>query len=162
MALVGIVAKKQDIKSIERQIKNESIKIIEVKNENIEHLKNVKFDEIIVLKNIKLDDKTYKYMKQIMSNVNYLIINSDIDIEFDKNQIDIPIKMITFGFNSKATITISSIKEDKIVVCIQRNIEKINKQIIEVQEKEVKIDSQKDKKIYNNLSVFIINQLHNS
>ena len=100
-------------------------------------------------------------MKQIMSNVNYLIINSDIDIEFDKNQIDIPIKMITFGFNSKATITISSIKEDKIVVCIQRNIEKINKQIIEVQEKEVKIDSQKDKKIYNNLSVFIINQLHN-
>lgn len=161
MALVGIVAKKQDIKSIERQIKNESIKIIEVKNENIEHLKNVKFDEIIVLKNIKLDDKTYKYMKQIMSNVNYLIINSDIDIEFDKNQIDIPIKMITFGFNSKATITISSIKEDKIVVCIQRNIEKINKQIIEVQEKEVKIDSQKDKKIYNNLSVFIINQLHN-
>lgn len=161
MALVGIVAKKQDIKSIERQIKNESIKIIEVKNENIEHLKNIKFDEIIVLKNIKLDDKTYKYMKQIMSNVNYLIINSDIDIEFDKNQIDIPIKMITFGFNSKATITISSIKEDKIVVCIQRNIEKINKQIIEVQEKEVKIDSQKDKKIYNNLSVFIINQLHN-
>lgn len=161
MALVGIVAKKQDIKSIERQIKNESIKIIEVKNENIEHLKNVKFDEIIVLKNIKLDDKTYKYMKQIMSNVNYLIINSDIDIEFDKKQIDIPIKMITFGFNSKATITISSIKEDKIIVCIQRNIEKINKQIIEVQEKEVKIDSQKDKKIYNNLSVFIITQLHN-
>ena len=51
--------------------------------------------------------------------------------------IEKPIKIITFGFNTKATITISSVKEEKIIVCLQRYIEKINGEIIDTQEKEI-------------------------
>ena len=80
---------------------------------------------------------------------------------FNKIKIEKPIKLITFGFNSKATITISSIKEEKIIVCLQRDIQRFDNKIIETQEKEIKINKGKVKKIYNELVVFIIKELHN-
>ena len=72
---------------------------------------------------------------------------------------DKPVKVITFGFNSKSTITISSVKDDKIIVCIQREIEKLNGEILESQEKKIIVLNNKN--IYNNLVVFIIKELHN-
>ena len=69
------------------------------------------------------------------------------------------IKLITFGFNSKSTITISSVNEDKIIVFIQRDIEMLDGEILESQEK--KIVAPNPKKIYNSLVVFIIKELHN-
>ena len=87
-------------------------------------------------------------------------MNGDIEIELLK-KIDIqkPIKLITFGFNSKSTITISSVKDEKIIVCIQRDIEKADGKFLEIQEKEIR--STECKKIYNKLAVFIIKELHN-
>ena len=41
--------------------------------------------------------------------------------------------------------------------CIKTN----NKEIIETQERVLEIDNQKNKKIYNKLVVFIIEELHN-
>lgn len=162
MSLIGIIAKKKDIQAIRKEIDNK-IEIIEIREETIENLKNIKFDEIIYLENIKMKKQAYKYLSNIISKVKYLIINGDIEIESLKEiEIKEPIKLITFGFNTKATITISSVKEEKVIICIQRNIEKEDKQIIETQEKEIQIDKQKSKKIYNNLAVFIIEQLHNS
>ena len=99
-------------------------------------------------------------MKEIISNTKYLIINGDVEIEILKYiKIEKPIKLITFGFNSKSTITISSVKDEKIIVCFQRDIEKTNGEILERQEKE--IISKGNKNIYNNLVVFIIKELHN-
>ena len=89
-------------------------------------------------------------------------MNADVNIEiFHKIEIVKPIKLITFGFNSKATITISSIKEEKVIICLQRNIQKSDNEIIESQEKEMEINKKSDKKIYNELAVFIIKELHN-
>ena len=45
-------------------------------------------------------------------------------------KIEKPIKLITLGFNSKSTITISIIKDDKMIECVQRDIEKINGEIV--------------------------------
>ena len=50
-----------------------------------------------------------------------------------------PVKVVTFGFNSKATISISSVNDEKIIVCLQRNLKKIDNTIIESHEKEIKI-----------------------
>ena len=97
-------------------------------------------------------------MNEIISKVKYLIINGDIEIDALR-KIEKPIRLITFGFNSKSTITISSVKDEKIIVCIQRDIEKLNGEILECQEKQIII--QDNKKIYNNLAVFIIKELHN-
>lgn len=162
MSLIGIIAKKKDIQLIRNEIETDKIKIIEIKDESIENLKNIKFDEIIFMQDINLNQKTYKYMEEIISKVRFLIINGDMGMEgLNEVKIEKPIKLITFGFNQKATITVSSIKEDKIVICLQRNIEKEREKIIEVQEKEIEITKTRNKKIYNNLVVFIIKELHN-
>lgn len=160
MPLVGIIAKRREIQAIKKEIKEKNIEIIEITKESIKNVRNIVFEEIIFLQNINLEDNEYKYMKDIISNTKYLIINGDIEIDILKNiKIEKPIKLITFGFNSKSTITISSVKDEKIIVCLQRDIEKINGEILESQEKE--IISKENKNIYNNLVVFIIKEFHN-
>jgi len=161
MSLIGIVAKKKDINAIRKEIKDKNIEIIEITKESIKNINHIKLEEIVFLQNIKLETQEYKYMNEILSNTRFLILNSDIEIEIlSELQIDKPIKLITFGFNSKSTITISSVKDEKIIVYIQRDIETVDGEILEMQEKE--IISKDIKKIYNNLVVFIIKELHNA
>ena len=160
MPLIGIVAKKKDIQAIKNELKESNVEIIEITKDSVKNLKNITFEEVIFLEDISLDEDEYKYMDEIISKAKYIIFNSDIEIKILKQiEIQKPIKCITFGFNSKSTITISSVKDEKVIVCIQRDIEKINGKIIEIQEKEIL--SKNTKKIYNNLVVFIIKELHN-
>ena len=160
MPLIGIIAKKKDFQAIKKEIVERNIDIIQITKESIKNIKNIKFDEIVFLQNINFEEEEYKYMNEIISKTKYLIINGDIQIDILKKvKIEKPIKLITFGFNSKSTITISSVNNEKILICIQRDIEKINGEILESQEKQ--IISKDTKKIYNNLVVFIINELHN-
>ena len=160
MPLVGIVAKNREIQSIRKEIKGKNIEIIEITKEGIKNIRNIKFEEIIFLQNINLAEEEYKYMNEIISNAQYLVLNGDIEIDILKKiHLQKPIKLITFGFNSKTTITISSVNDEKIIVCLQRDIEKSNGEILESQEQQ--IIYQNSKNIYYNLVVFIINELHN-
>ncbi len=160
MILIGMIANNKDVQEIKRIIADNNIKIININEESIKNIKNVKFDEIIVMKNIKLKKEEYKYMNDIIVNTKYMIVNADMEIDFLKElKIQKPIKLITYGFNSKATITISSIKEEKMMICVQRNIKKENDEIIEA--KEVEINDPKSKKTYTNLIIFITKELHN-
>lgn len=160
MPLIGIIANKKDIQVIKKSINTEQVKIMEITKESLENIKNVKFNEIIIMKGIHLTEIQNRNLNEILRKVKYLIINGDIIIH-DLEKIKEPIKVITFGFNSKSTVTISSIKENKIIICIQRKIEKPNKEIIEEQEKEIEIYTKINQKVYNNLAVFIIKELHN-
>ena len=72
-------------------------------------------------------------LKQILKNTKYLIINSDIYTKLDMIT-NINIAVITYGYNLKATVTASSINEEKILLCIQRNIKVDNKTGIEPKE----------------------------
>ncbi len=162
MSLIGIIGKKKDIQLIKNETNNIESKIIQLNKESIKNLKNIKFNEIIFMEDIEIDQQEYKYFEELINRVNYLIINADIRIEIlSKISINIPIKLITYGFNPKSTITISSIKEEKIIVSIQRELISANNKKIEIQEKEIDISQKKDKKVYTNLVVFIIKQLHN-
>ena len=123
MPLIGIIAKKRDIQAIKKELQESNIKVIEITKKAIENVKNVSFEEIIILEDINLKLEEYKYMKEIITKSKYLILNGDIKIKIlEEIKVQKPIKVITFGFNSKATITISSIKEEKIIVCLQRDI----------------------------------------
>ena len=160
MPLIGIVAKKKDVQAIKNELKGSNVEIIEITKQCVKNLKNITFEEVIFLEDISLNTDEYKYMNEIISKAKYIIFNSDIKMKiFKQIEIQKPVKFITFGFNSKSTITISSIKEEKVIVCIQRNIEKINGKILEIQEKEIL--SKNTRKIYNYLVVFIIKELHN-
>ena len=160
MPLIGIIANKKDIKAIKNSIQKNNIEIVEITKDSIENIKNIKFDEIIVMKKIHITEDQNKKLNDIVSKAEYLIINADINIE-PKEPIKNPIKVITFGFNSKSTITISSVKENKIIIYIQRKIEKNNKEIIDEEEKEIRVHAKSNDKIYNNLVVFILKELHN-
>ena len=59
MSLIGIVAKKKDIQLIKKEIDTSKIEIIEITKESIENLKNIKFDEIIFIEDIKSEIKDY-------------------------------------------------------------------------------------------------------
>ena len=160
MLFIGVIAKKKDVQSIKKDIKEKEIEIIEIKENNIENLKNIKFEEIIFLNDINLKENEYIFMKELVQNSKHLVINTDISINIlRKIGIEKPIKIITFGFNSKATITISSVKDNKAIIFIQRDIMITGEKRIETQEKEIKIED--NEKIYNKIVTFIIKELHN-
>ena len=139
MPLIGIVAKKKDIKDIKRKL-GENYELIELTNESI----------------INLTEEEYKFMREIINKTKYILINSDVKIKIPEN---ILIKIITFGFNSKSTIMISSVKENYIIISVQREIEKLNGDIIENQEKKIEIELNKKSSIYNEIINFLIKEL---
>ena len=61
--------------------------------------------------------------------------------------------LITYGFNSKASITISSVTEDEALICVQRNISNKNG-TIEIQE--VKFENSNNYNIYDLIIFFIL------
>ncbi|PKM94127.1 MAG: hypothetical protein CVU84_11745 [Firmicutes bacterium HGW-Firmicutes-1] len=65
-------------------------------------------------------------------NLKYLIINIDLHAKFDLSAYE-GYKVITVGFNKKASVTVSSVEDEEIVFCIQREID-LSSQIIEPQE----------------------------
>ena len=162
MPLVVIIAKKRDFQIIKKELQKYNIELVLISKKSIRNVSKIFFEEIIVLEDINLETSEYEFMSEVVLKTKYLIINADIEIKILKYlKTDNPIKVITFGFNSKATITISSVNEEKIIVCLQRNLERLDNEIIEAQEKEIKIFQNANKKIHNRLAVFIIKELHN-
>ena len=80
MPLIGIVARKKDIKDIKRKL-GENYELIELNSESIKNLKNIKFDEIIYNKDINLTEEEYKFMREIINKTKYILINSDEKIK---------------------------------------------------------------------------------
>lgn len=137
MPFVGILSDKKNEKEFNKllteRLQKEQIKtdIICINNNSIDNLKNVKFDTILIDKEdiSKYEEK----LKNILKDANYLIINSDLmkDVNILK---DLNLSVITYGFNSKATITASSIEDGNNILCLQRNIKASSGEIIEQQE----------------------------
>ncbi len=162
MPLVGIIAKKRDFKAIKKEMQKYNIELIQINKESIKNVTKIFFEEIIILEDINLMPNEYEFMNEVVSKTKYLIINADIELNILRYiKMENPVKVVTFGFNSKATISISSVNDEKIIVCLQRNLKKIDNTIIESQEKEIKIFQDTDKKVHNKLVVFIIKELHN-
>ena len=139
MSLIGIIAKKKDIKEIKNNL-DIVYEVIEINNKSIENLKNIKFEQIIINKDLVLNKQEEEYIKKLINTTKYIIINADINIPILNNiEIDKPLKIITYGFNSKSTISISSVKEDYIILSIQKEIEKLNNEKIENQEKKIEL-----------------------
>ena len=161
MYLIGIIAKKKDIKEIKNNL-DIVYEVIEINNKSIENLKNIKFEQIIINKDLALNKQEEEYIKKLINTTKYIIINADINIQILNNiEIDKPLKIITYGFNSKSTISISSVKEDYIILSIQREIEKLNNEKIENQEKKIELIKGENNNIYIKIIKFIIKELHN-
>ena len=158
MPFVGIISKENDSNFIKNAIsknsKENNFEIININKKSIGNIKNVKFDVLVICENIEKILKNSSYLEEIIKKADYIIVNSDVkeNLSILKN---VETNIVTYGFNAKATITISSIKEEKTMVCIQRKINGINN-IIEEQDFNIEIEKNNVNKLYNVLVIFTI------
>ena len=158
MPFVGIISKEKDINFIKNAVnknsKENNFEIININKKSLENIKNVKFDILVICENIENMIKNSLYLEEIIKKANYIIINSDVkeNLAILKNA---ETNIITYGFNAKSTITISSIKEEKIMICIQRKISGV-KNVIEEQDFNIEIEKNNTNKLYNILVIFTV------
>ncbi len=158
MPFIGVFAKENDNNFIKNIIcKNSKMKKFEVfniNNKSLENLKNVKFDVLIIKEDISKLIEESNYIENMIEKATYIIVNSDIKgnrILVEKNK-----NIITYGFNINSDITISSIKEDTIMMCVQNKIQDISDKTIEEQEIVIKVKKHNINKLYNLMVVFTV------
>lgn len=160
MSIIGIIAKEKRVNQIKKQIQKENLNIefVCINNKSIKNVRNIKFEIIIIEDSLIKLQENKEYMKYIMKNSKYILLNSDINIS-EEDFKDIELKILTYGLKQKATITISSIKEEKILISIQRAFKNFKEKIIEQKEISVELDDNSDKNMYNLLIKLAIMEL---
>ena len=155
MFFVGIITNQKN----EAYIKKELLKIgieknvIFINEKNITNVKNVKFETLII--DDKVENKTQ--LRKIIEGAKYIILNSDIPIDLELMD-NLNLTVITYGFNNKATFTVSSIEENNIIICLQRIIYNKNNEVVEPQEFKLEVPENVEKHIA--IFVYIINILY--
>ncbi len=114
-----------DIELINELIQHYTVVIINA--DNVNKYINKKIDILIIEEN-NIDDNE---INLLCNNSKYILIQDNINLNIKLKK---EVNVITFGFNHKSTVTISSINEEKVVICIQRQIKKMNNNLIEPQE----------------------------
>lgn len=123
--------------------------VIFITDKNIKNIKNVRFETIVIDSKIK-DIQT---LKEIASNSKYIILNSDLRANTQALE-NLNLLIISYGFNNKATFTVSSACENNIIICLQRIIENIFEVKYEPQEFEIKMVENVE--IYVVISIYIL------
>ena len=143
MSFMGIITNPKNENYIKKFLKKYiNIEyVIFINEKNIENMRNIKFDTILLGRKFEENE----ILNEIIRKCKYLILNSDLKVY--NNKLDnLNIQIITYGFNQKATITTSSVEEDKIVVFLQRSIVNMYKQYVE--QMEISIDIDKNTETY--------------
>lgn len=145
MIFIGIVTDTKSESYIKKIQNNNEVfnkyHIIFIKEKSIDNIKNIKFETIII--NREFNDE-YS-LNKLIAKSKYLIINEDIDMAISLLN-DVNSNIITYGFNSKSTITMSSVTEDSIQICVQRNI--LSKQN-EIEQQEISLVKEAESEIYD-------------
>ena len=158
MPFVGIIAKESESNFIKNEVlKNSSLKFefVNINIKSVQNVKNIRFETIIINNEISDFLNVSKYLEELIINAKYIIVNSDIikNINILKQYNS---NIITYGLNQKAMITISSIKNENILIFIQNKLKNINNDEIEEQEVNVKINKNSLKKVSNSMAIFTI------
>lgn len=141
MAFIGIITNEKNILTMTKFLKNtfDMKDIIFISNNNVEKFKTMKFETVVVDKEIK----NINQLKSIISNSKYLILNADIKIDSAILE-DMNLMVITYGFQNKATFTVSSVSENNIIICLQRIMKTAQNSKYEPQEIDIKIEQNLD------------------
>ncbi len=151
MPFIEIITDTKSQMQLNKSIKKEQVnncEILYIKEKNIDNIKNIKLETLVINKKIEDMEKISK----IIENTKNVIINLDF------NKIEKQNKFISYGYNSKSDITISSIDEDEALIYIQKEITSIFGRKIEPQEVKVKLKS--DINIYNIMIIIALNVLY--
>ena len=138
-----------------KRINEKNLNIMKINKNNLESMKNIRFDAIVINDSLKNLDEEMQYLEKIINNTQYLIINSDVDFKYNEI-IKEKINIITYGLNQKATITVTSPEENYTLVAIQREIQDIYNNIKEVKEEVLEFEKDNKLKLENQLIIYII------
>lgn len=145
MIFIGIVTNTKSENYIKKIQNNNDIfnkyHIIFIKEKSIDNIKNIKFETIIINREFNDEDS----LNKLIAKSKYIIVNEDIDIAISLLN-DVSSNIITYGFNSKSTITMSSLTEDSILICVQRNI--LSKQN-EIEQQEISLSKEAETEVYD-------------
>lgn len=159
MPFIGVIAKESDANFIKKEVIKNSIRnkfeIININKKSIENIKNIRFETIIINDDLTDFFSNSNYLEEIIRNSKFLILNSDVVKKLDV-LVDGKVNIITYGLNQKAMVTMSSIKSENILICVQSKFENSIGQMIEEQEVNVKISKNNLKKICNSMAVFSV------
>lgn len=154
VSVVGIITNQNNIIEIEEKIQSYKINeknIIIITKENVSNIKNVKFDMIIIFDQIEEDEE----IKKVVRESKYVLLNSDYKENLKLIDEHTNSYVITFGYNSRASITIISNENDEIILEIQREIDLAKNKKIECQE--IKMNNNFAKKyIYEEIAMKIL------
>ncbi|MBR2241126.1 MAG: hypothetical protein IJ890_07100 [Clostridia bacterium] len=152
MLFIGIITDQKSENDIKRLLANNNFltenNVIFIKEKNIDNIKNVHFDTVFINKEFDKMDK----LNKLLENTKNVIVNMDTNIDNKELNI-VNSNLITYGFNSKSSITISSVTDDDVLICLQRNIYN-NYGEIEVQE--IKIENNPNYSIYDLIIVLTL------
>lgn len=145
MIFIGIVTNTKSENYIKKIQNNNDIfnkyHIIFIKEKSIDNIKNIKFETIIINREFNDEDS----LNKLIAKSKYIIVNEDIDMVISLLN-DVSSNIITYGFNSKSTITMSSLTEDSILICVQRNI--LSKQN-EIEQQEISLSKEAETEVYD-------------
>lgn len=138
MPFIGIISEENTENCIDRKISKElnlgESSVLFIKEQSIENIKNIKFETILIARKFK----KVECLKKLLENATYLVINSDIESNLNLLE-NMKATVVTYGFNTKASITASSVSEEEMLLCIQRSFQNKEKENIEPQEIKVPI-----------------------
>lgn len=160
MTFVGIISDNKSFQVLKENIGTQDVNLIQINNKSIDNIKNIKFEMIIINKELKSLEEKKLIIDTLCMNSKYILLNTDLNKEFNFGQ-KCKEKIITFGLNHRATVTVSSITESNILVYLQRNVKDKNDKLIEVGEKQVKINKDNKIKVYEILIIYIFLILNN-
>ena len=159
MPFIGIFAKESDSNFIKKEViknsKSNKFDIININKKSIENIKNIRFETVVINDDLTEFLNNSNYLEEIIRNSKFLILNTDV-VKNSDVLINNKINLVTYGLNQKAMVTMSSIKSENILICVQNKFENSIGQIIEEQEVNVEISKNNLKKICNSMAVFSI------
>ena len=159
MPFIGIIAKESDGNFIKNEILKNSMhtkfEILNINKKSIENIKNIRFDVIVINDNFADLLKNSNYLEEIIKNAKYLVINSDI-VKNSEVLVNSKKTVITYGLNQNATITMSSIKKENILICIQNKFKNAKRKMVEEQEVNIEMSNNNLKKVCNTMAIFAI------
>ena len=135
MSFIGIICTSKQESTI-KKILNDNLKnanIIILRQDTIENFKNITFETIAVFSSQIEKFSNQETVIKIIEKAKYFVMNADEPIS-SKLLERIKTNVITYGFNTKSTVTASSVKEDSILICLQRNIQNYIEKQLEPQE----------------------------
>lgn len=162
MSFIGVISSRKSFENIKNELMRleDNFSIIHINLKSITNIKNIKFEIVIIDEELKKFNNNKESLMKICNESKYIIINSDINKEYEKFKNCSNI-VITYGLNRKATITISSISDTDILIYKQRMFENKNKKKEYIEERRIKIKEKNRLKVYEILIIYTVFNIYN-